>query len=228
MAESLIEAELALAKKIIIGLGNPGSEYARTRHNLGFTAVHTFIKMRALNSSFETYKRSKVQMVIVDGVKVLLAKPTTYMNLSGIAVSQLLEATGLVISDVLVIHDDMDLPLGKAKMKFGGSSGGHKGITDIIARFGEGFSRIKIGIGKPDKQTEDAGIDWVLGEITPMEGEIFAGILPVVAEASAGWVIDGLEKTMSWFNARYRTVADEEPEGSFSDVNESTGAGQDE
>jgi PTH1 family peptidyl-tRNA hydrolase len=210
MNPGILDAELARAEKMVVGLGNPGQEYARTRHNLGFRALDAFLKAEGDHKLFESHGKARVQVVEVDGTPVLLARPSTYMNLSGTAVESLLNIAGLSISQLLVIHDEMDLPVGRAKMKVGGGSAGHKGIADIAERCGEDFARIKIGIGRPVETCDDAGMDWVLGEPDAQEDETYSRILPIVAQAVRRWVNDGVEKTMTWFNAEFKPETEEE------------------
>ena len=209
MDDPLLKANLARTELIVVGLGNPGPEYSLTRHNLGYRALDVFMKLEGLPEMSISWGKSLVQQVSVDGAPVLLAKPTTYMNLSGVAVASLLEVTGLSVNELLVIHDDMDLDLGRAKMKVGGGAAGHKGVEDIIARCGEEFTRIKIGIGKPPWEGEDAGVEWVLGEVGAEEEEVFLRVLPVVAKGIRKWVVDGPEAAMTWFNTKFK----EEGEG---------------
>ena len=125
MSHGILDAELARAQKLVVGLGNPGQEYARTRHNLGFRSLDAFLKAEGIPRQFETcHGKARVQVVEIEGTPVLLAKPSTYMNLSGTAVESLLNIAGLSVRDLLVIHDEMDLPVGRAKMKVRGGSAG--------------------------------------------------------------------------------------------------------
>ena len=233
MSAGLLEAELARVKRIVAGLGNPGEEYARTRHNVGFRAVDAFLKAEGIPKLFEGHSKSRLQIIELDGITTLLVKPTTYMNLSGTAVSSALDVTGLSGAELLVVHDDMDLPLGRAKMKVGGGAAGHKGVADIIEHCGEEFARIKIGIGRPLTHAEaskhlgglafdtpvetgeEAAINWVLGEIGPEEEEVFVRLLPVVATAIRRWVVDGVEKSMTWFNTELKAEEEEVEEVAY-------------
>jgi PTH1 family peptidyl-tRNA hydrolase len=215
MSAGLLEAELARVKRIVAGLGNPGEEYARTRHNVGFRAVDAFLKAEGIPKLFEGHSKSRLQIIELDGITTLLVKPTTYMNLSGTAVSSALDVTGLSGAELLVVHDDMDLPLGRAKMKVGGGAAGHKGVADIIEHCGEEFARIKIGIGRPEETGEEAAINWVLGEIGPEEEEVFVRLLPVVATAIRRWVVDGVEKSMTWFNTELKAEEEEVEEVAY-------------
>lgn len=192
------------ADKIVVGLGNPGAEYTGTRHNLGFRALDAFLSLNGKRKGFKLSRRSKIQTVHVNGIKVLLVKPSTFMNLSGTALEPILRVTGRDIGDVLVIHDEMDLDPGRAKMKFGGRAAGHRGIAGIIESCGTGFTRIKIGIGKPSKAGEDSSIEWVLGKPGSEEEEKFSDLMPGVVEAVGIWITGGHEKAITWFNTAQR------------------------
>lgn len=136
--------------KLIVGLGNPGSKYHETKHNVGFMAIDLWAK--ALNVTFSEEKvfKAEVGSTFVNGEKVYLVKPTTFMNLSGIAVRALLAYYNIPIEDFIVIYDDLDMEVGKIRYRQKGSAGGHNGIKSIIAELGtQEFDRIKIGIGRP-------------------------------------------------------------------------------
>ncbi len=134
----------------IVGLGNPGNIYEKTRHNAGFMAVD-FISN---NHNFSWNHKSKFNADIANGLigenKVILCKPCTFMNLSGNSVAQLVSYYKINISNLIVIHDDLDLPLSKLKCKIGGSSGGHNGLKSIDSHLGPNYLRIRIGVGRPD------------------------------------------------------------------------------
>lgn len=187
--------------KIIVGLGNPGPDYAGTRHNLGWRALDEFIRLLGIKKDFQPGSKFRSQAVEVDGHKILLVRPTTYMNLSGEALRPLLDKHRLEISDVLVVHDDMDIESGRAKMRYGGGAAGHKGIKSIIDTCGSDFTRLKIGIGAPPYDA-DSDIDWVLGQPTDEEERILTDLMPDIAEGMRAWVIEGPEKAMTWFNTR--------------------------
>jgi PTH1 family peptidyl-tRNA hydrolase len=205
--------------RLVVGLGNPGVMYARTRHNLGFRALDAFLQAEGIPKRFIARGRARMQDVEVEGIRVLLVRPATYMNLSGAAVAQVLESTGLGLENLLVVHDEMDLEVGKAKMKAGGGAAGHRGVEDIIAHCGEGFARLKIGIGSPPQKGEDAGMEWVLGEMGPEEKAIVAELMPLVAQGMRRWAVERVEKAMSWFNSLQREVPEqaEVPAGELED-----------
>ena len=152
---------------LVVGLGNPGAQYVRTRHNVGFIAVRHFVPVDAAwrrEHDALTYSEN------VDGRRVIFAMPQTYMNNSGIAVGALMRFYKIPIENLIVIHDDMDLPVGKMREKIGGGSAGHNGIKSIDAAVGTEYRRIRIGIGHP----RDLGLpmnpaDWVLGRFSDAE-----------------------------------------------------------
>ena len=187
-------------ERIVVGLGNPGAEYTGTRHNLGFKALDAFLKARGIPKHFEPIRKARAQTVLVDDINVLLVRPGTFMNLSGLAVVPLIEKTGIDISGLLVVHDEMDLPVGRAKMRIGGGSAGHGGVQDIIDRCGESFARLRIGIGSQPEPGPDAGADWVLSKIDPTEEVAFEKVLTAVAEGIRLWIIDGPDRAMTQFN----------------------------
>ncbi|WP_161980935.1 aminoacyl-tRNA hydrolase [Streptococcus sp. S784/96/1] len=136
--------------KLIVGLGNPGSKYHETKHNVGFMAIDLWAKSLSVTFSEEKVFKAEVGSTFVNGEKVYLVKPTTFMNLSGIAVRALLAYYNIPIEDLIVIYDDLDMEVGKIRYRQKGSAGGHNGIKSIIVELGtQKFDRIKIGIGRP-------------------------------------------------------------------------------
>jgi PTH1 family peptidyl-tRNA hydrolase len=143
---------------IIVGLGNPGSEYANTRHNAGFWFVDEVV--RKFGGSFKSEKKfqGEVARSTIHGHQVWLLKPDTYMNLSGQAVLALMQFYKINLKNILVVHDDLDLPVGDVRLKQGGGHGGHNGLRDIISRCGgNGFQRIRLGIGHPGNKSKVTG-----------------------------------------------------------------------
>ena len=135
--------------KLIIGLGNPGNEYAGTRHNVGFRCINRFAKMHGISMK-QSGSQAQFGVAEIDGSKVVLAKPRTFMNLSGKSVKLLMARFKTTSGDILIIHDELDLPLGKIRFYSGGGSGGHRGIESIIDELGSrDFTRIRVGIGRP-------------------------------------------------------------------------------
>ncbi len=143
---------------MIVGLGNPGSEYANTRHNAGFWFVDEVARQFQGNFKLEKKFHGEVSKVTISGRAVWLLKPNTYMNLSGQAVSALMQFYKVKLANVLVVHDELDLPVGTVRLKQGGGHGGHNGLRDIIARCGgNGFQRLRLGIGHPGDKGKVTG-----------------------------------------------------------------------
>lgn len=148
--------------------------------------------------------RARVGMGKVDGVDVVLAKPQTYMNSSGEAVVQLVDRYRVALEGILVVHDDLDLPLGRIRLRSSGSSGGHKGLKSIIAELGsEEFARLRVGIGRPERGGGVEGVvSYVLGDFMPDESEIVDKVIEHVVLAMECFVIRGVTEAMNKFNAR--------------------------
>jgi peptidyl-tRNA hydrolase, PTH1 family len=184
---------------VIIGLGNPGPEYRKTRHNIGFWVVETLAERWGIRLSRRAFL-SRTGDGQLKGEKALLVQPETYMNRSGEAAIRIRDFYRLELSDLVVVHDDLDLPLGRVRVKRGGGgAGGNRGVSSLIAMFGsKEFVRIKVGIGRPPGRQDPA--DFVLQPFTPQEE---ASILPAVATAADAvemWISDGIEKTMAAVN----------------------------
>lgn len=147
--------------RLIVGLGNPGEEYALTRHNIGFVALDALSE--AQDVSFVTKKDLKALVAVthIDGKQVVLAKPITFMNLSGEALQALAAFYKVSLPDITVVHDELDLPFGTVQKKVGGGSAGHNGLKSIIQHLGEDFNRIRVGIGPKTPQQIDTA-DFVL------------------------------------------------------------------
>lgn len=156
---------------LVVGLGNPGAEYQRTRHNVGFMAVSY---LAGGDATWKSEKNAKTTAVNMSGRRVIFAMPQTFMNLSGNAVLALMTFYKIPLENLIVIHDDMDLPVGKMREKVGGGSAGHNGIRSIDANVGNEYRRIRIGIGHPrDFDAPISPADWVLGKFTDDQiGEI--------------------------------------------------------
>jgi PTH1 family peptidyl-tRNA hydrolase len=185
--------------KLIVGLGNPGSEYQSTRHNMGFAAIDYISEKQGI-----PVKKSKHQALIGEGTlggeRVVLVKPMTYMNLSGDAVSALARWYKVEPADILVIYDDMDLPVGQMRLRPSGSAGGHNGMKSIILRLSsDQFPRLRIGIGR--RENNDT-IDYVLGKLNSEEQEIQFKLLGDVCDAVVMFVKNGLEPAMNRYNRK--------------------------
>ncbi|MEN2375803.1 aminoacyl-tRNA hydrolase [Lactiplantibacillus plantarum] len=184
--------------KMIVGLGNIGRQYAQTRHNVGFMIVDELASK--LNVTFQTSKfEAQVATAFQDGKKILLVKPATYMNDSGRAVGPLMSYYNVDPADLLVIHDDLDLPLGKVRLKQKGSAGGHNGIKSIISHVGDQhFKRVKVGIDHPQKMSV---VDYVLGKFTPAEvAKVDDAKITALAAVEAWLANDDFAAVMNQYN----------------------------
>ncbi len=148
---------------LLVGLGNPGSEYAETRHNVGFMAVDEIVHRYSF-SSFKSKFKGEYTEGIIQNEKVMILKPSTYMNLSGESVQALCRFYKIPTDKIIVFQDDMDLPVGKVKVKIGGGSGGHNGIKSLDSHIGNGYMRVRIGIDKP--VIKEQVVDWVLSKFS--------------------------------------------------------------
>ena len=186
--------------ELIVGLGNPEPKYDRTRHNIGFAAVDELAKTWQMPlSENKRFQGQFAEGVALGGRKVRLLKPLTYMNRSGQSVRAVTDWYKLQPRSVLVIYDDMDLPVGRLRMRLSGSAGGHNGMKSIIAHLGgQDFPRLRIGIGKSDGQK--GTISHVLGKFAPEESKTIEEILYVSVKAIELSLIEGVEKSMSRYN----------------------------
>lgn len=164
--------------KLIIGLGNPGVNYAKTRHNVGFMAVEVLARQYGFNP-FSAFKKSRIAMGDIAGEKVILVQPQTFMNLSGSAVQEVGGYYKIAPQDTLVIQDDLALALGRIKIKQGGSAAGHNGIKDIDRHIGPDYWRIRIGIGKAEYVNT---VDWVLGRLNDKEYQVIQERINALAQ----------------------------------------------
>ena len=188
--------------KLIVGLGNPGRSYANNRHNIGFICLNHFARTQGVKFD---QKRGLARIGVgeVAGNKLVLARPQTYVNLSGQSVSRLVQKFNVNPNDLLVIHDDLDLPLAKVRISHGSGSAGHKGIESIIKELGsQDFIRIRIGIGRPNKAeiSDDEIIAYVLSDFTAEEKQAIAQVIPRVSEAILCLLTEGLTTAMNRYN----------------------------
>ncbi|NQS75739.1 MAG: aminoacyl-tRNA hydrolase [Peptococcaceae bacterium] len=187
--------------KLIVGLGNPGREYAGTRHNIGFMVIDRLAHKLGVKVGRKKFKALFGQAQI-GSKKVLLAKPQTYMNLSGQAVSALLRWHKLGPADLIVVFDDMDLPPGKLRIRPNGGSGGHKGIESIIISLGtKGFARLRIGVGKPTDPNFD-GAGYVLSRLAEEDIKTYAQSVNLAVEAIHSLINVGVERAMNEYNRK--------------------------
>ena len=181
--------------KLIVGLGNPGKDYVWTRHNIGFWLIDNFVNDDNWTEKFEGLLYKK----LINGEKVFFFKPLTYMNNSGIAISKLVKYYDIDLEDILIIHDDLDLPLGSYKIKYDSSSGGHNGIKSIISYFGsQEFWRLKVGISNDKSNVKD----YVLGKFKKSEKDIIEEMLETYNKIINSFIENGGEKTMSLYNKK--------------------------
>ena len=180
--------------KLIVGLGNPGKEYENTRHNVGFMVIDHFTTNTDWQKKFDGL--SKIETIC--GEKVMLLKPTTFMNLSGNAVSKAMKYYDISVEDILVLQDDMDIEFGKYKLKKNSSAGGHNGIKSIIASVGSNsFARLKIGISH-DKNGNT--IDYVLGKFSKEERLFLESQYDTFNAIITEFIMAGIDKTMNKYN----------------------------
>lgn len=187
--------------KMIVGLGNPGKQYETTRHNVGFMAIDQVASDHQLNWSLDTKFQAKVATAIINGEKVVFVKPMTYMNESGQAVEAIRHYYKVDPADILILYDDLDLPIGKLRLRQSGSAGGHNGIKSIIAQLGkQNFKRLRIGIDRPKQQSV---VDYVLGKVTDDEKEKLDAAFTRAQEAVEKWIQqDDFNKVMNQFNQK--------------------------
>ena len=191
---------------LIVGLGNPGRGYANNRHNVGFTCLNHFARTQGIRFD-KKQGQARIGVGEVAGSKVVVARPQTYMNLSGLSVSRLVKKFNINLDNLLVIHDDLDLSLGKIRIRQGGSSGGHKGVDSIISELGSrDFIRIRVGVGRPTMPPGSAEfsetdiIAYVLSNFTSGERQTITGVIPRVSEALLCLLTEGLTAAMNKYN----------------------------
>ena len=166
---------------LVVGLGNPGSEYANTRHNIGFMAADAICS----RYNFDSYKKKfdgEIALGQIGSEKVLVLKPQTYMNLSGNSVVKAALFYKILPENIIVIHDDMDLKIGQLKAKNGGGSGGHNGLKSIDSHISPNYNRIRVGVGHPQNKGQDV-INYVLGSFSKEEKNILQNTLDIVNDA---------------------------------------------
>ena len=181
---------------LIVGLGNPGQKYEHTRHNMGFLTVDLLAEQ--LNVKLNKVKfKSAYNIVRFGGQKCLVMKPQTYMNLSGEAVHEAVQFYKIPADHVLVIYDDVSLPVGKLRVRPTGSAGGHNGIKNIIAHLGtDVFPRVKVGVGAPEHDI----VDWVIGPFTANERKVIDGVLDRALGAAECIITDGVSAAQNRYN----------------------------
>ena len=205
MVEAAVTTPLVIPQ-LIVGLGNPEPKYDQTRHNIGFAAVDALARSWQITLS----DNRKYQGIFGEGGgpqadKIRLLKPLTYMNRSGQSIRAVVDWFKLPPESVLVIYDDMDLPMGKVRLRLSGSAGGHNGMKSAISHLStQNFPRLRIGIGRPQGEIKDEPdtISYVLGRFSAAETQLMSKVLQVVVEAVEFSIKQGVEKTMNRYNNR--------------------------
>jgi PTH1 family peptidyl-tRNA hydrolase len=184
--------------RLVVGLGNPGETYSKTRHNAGFMVVDKVSD--AFSIALEKQKfDARFGIGSINGVKIVLAKPMAYMNRSGPQVQNIAGYFRILCEDMLVVHDDIDLAFGRLKIKEKGGDGGHKGVRSIIDAFGRGdFTRLRVGVGRPDAKNDAA--DYVLGKFTLEERKVLSQIITAAKDAIVTILCKGTKEGMNRFN----------------------------
>jgi PTH1 family peptidyl-tRNA hydrolase len=186
-------------RALIVGLGNPGKAYAAHRHNAGFRVVEALARAHGLVFARDKYAQAQVARGQVLAQTALLAKPLTFMNLSGRSVGRLSRRTGMPPEEVLVVYDDLDLPLGRLRLRPAGGAGGHKGMRSIIEVLGtQAFPRLRVGIDRPPGRMDAA--EYVL---QPFDGDqkiVFDEVVPLAVAAIECWLVAGMAAAMERFN----------------------------
>ena len=203
-----------MGTRVVVGLGNPGPDYAGTRHNVGFAVAH-LLSDRLKAKPFETtrtYGSWSARVPGEPGNPLVLLTPQTYMNRSGDALAEYRERHGLEVPDVLVVVDDIYLPLGQLRLRARGGDGGHNGLKSVEESLGtDDYARLRIGVGQADEGVEL--VDHVLSGFAPGEEASLQAALDQACEASLLWAREGTVAAMNRFNARPRTERENAPEG---------------
>jgi PTH1 family peptidyl-tRNA hydrolase len=186
-------------KHLIVGLGNPGSEYEKTRHNAGFMLVERLVQELKINWTNERKFLARIAQANSFGKKLVLCEPQTFMNLSGEAVGSLVKYYQLPLSNILVVVDDADLSLGEIRLRPNGGSGGHHGLDSVTHHLGShDYARLRIGIGRKNDVREIAG--YVLSKFDAGDRVVFEQVMDRAVDQIKCWLSDGLQKAMSQFN----------------------------
>ncbi len=185
--------------KMVVGLGNPGREYARHRHNVGFQCLDLLAEAHGL--SFDRRRRNALLALgHIESRRVVLVKPMTFMNNAGVAVAAVARFYKIAPGDILVVYDDLDLPLGRIRLRPSGGSGGHNGMKSIIQHLGtQDFPRLRVGIGRPPGRMDP--VDYVLQDFSPEQEEIMAQVRDRAVQAIECWLRDGIVEAMNTFNS---------------------------
>lgn len=183
--------------KLIVGLGNPGPEYKNTRHNAGFMVVEELARQLKVKKEIHAHNAIIAQAQF-KAEPVMIAKPLTFMNLSGQAVKSIVNKYKISLPDLIVVSDDMDLELGRLRIRAGGGSGGQKGMQSIVDNLGtDNFARLRMGIGRPDHYNV---VDYVLTGFEKDEEEVFQAAIKRAADALTIWLVNGIQRAMNKYN----------------------------
>lgn len=194
--------DIQMDKYLIVGLGNPGAEYVGTRHNTGYMVLDAFAE--ASNTAFEDRRYGFVAETSLRGRKLFLLKPTTFMNLSGNAVRYWMQKENIEQSRLLVVVDDLSLPLGTFRLKANGSNGGHNGLGHIQQLIGQNYARLRMGIGNEFSRGQQ--IDYVLGRFAEDEQKLLQPALETAVEVIKSFVLAGIDVTMNQYNNKGKKV----------------------
>ncbi len=194
--------DIQMDKYLIVGLGNPGAEYVGTRHNTGYMVLDAFAE--ASNTAFEDRRYGFVAETSLRGRKLFLVKPTTFMNLSGNAVRYWMQKENIEQSRLLVVVDDLSLPLGTLRLKANGSNGGHNGLGHIQQLIGQNYARLRMGIGNEFSRGQQ--IDYVLGRFAEDEQKLLQPALETAVEVIKSFVLGGIDVTMNQYNNKGKKV----------------------
>ena len=206
MIDMLSSSKLVIPR-LIVGLGNPGAKYSNTRHNIGFDVVDALAKVwRTSLSENRKFQGQYGEALSPAGGKIYLLKPLTFMNRSGQSVRAVVDWFKLPPESILIIYDDMDLPIGRIRLRLSGSAGGHNGMKSIISHLGtQAFPRLRVGIGatdKPDGDRNGAVVAHVLGRFSPEANQRISAVLSITVEAIELTLRQGFDKAMSLYNGR--------------------------
>lgn len=189
--------------KIVCGLGNPGRDHSGHRHNIGFMVLDELASR--LKGSFDSEKfDARLATVSVGGEKVLLLQPQTFMNRSGTSLGGAARFYKVAPADVLVVHDELDLPFGKVQLKLGGGTGGHNGLNSMAEHWGEAdYARLRMGIGKPQgPNAKERVVGHVLGNFSAEEGRELKALIQRGADGCELWLVHGMQTAMNRFNRK--------------------------
>ncbi|HWP94950.1 MAG TPA: aminoacyl-tRNA hydrolase [Gammaproteobacteria bacterium] len=186
--------------RLIVGLGNPGPDYAHTRHNAGFWLLDELVRRHGGAFSEERKFHGDVARTVIAGHDVRLLKPMTYMNRSGLAVQAFAAYLKVQPQEILVVHDEIDLPVGVVRLKWSGGHGGHNGLRDVSRHLGEDYRRLRIGVGKPQDNRDV--IDYVLKRPTAEEQPLLDAAVAAAADAVPVMLRDGFERAMQMLHSR--------------------------